>query len=108
MKRVIRASWDDMFTFTPGDIEPQVDDIIEELISRVREKYGRRFKKLQLDIDDIRWGKHSLKAQVTLYNGDRLISDSEFSFAAYDEYFDEDDYNQHITRTIVEFVDNLV
>ena len=49
-----------------------------------------------------------MKANVILYNNIRLIASDEFEFTPYSDYWDKEDYNQHLDTTIIKFVDHLV
>lgn len=106
MKVRILAS-DDMFIPESFD-DTDVEDIIETIRQKVLDKYGRRFKKIAIDIDDVSWSDTRFRCEVSIFNGNRLVSQKYFDFTQYDDYFDESDYNSHLSREIISFVGNLV
>lgn len=104
MKRYIKAS--DM-DYIPEITFDEADDILSALHYALDVKYSKRYKSLQIDIDDVTCEDNRVKAKISLYNNGKIIVESWFDFAAYDEYFDKDDYDSHINRTIYEFVKYL-
>lgn len=106
MKVRILAS-DDMFIPESFD-DVDIDDIVENIRQKVLDKYGRRFKRISVDIDDISWNDTRFRCEVSIFNGDRLVSQKYFDFTQYDDYFDESDYSSHFNREIISFVENLV
>ena len=108
MKLHVKASYDlgDM-DYIPHDIADDIDDIIDSLKEEIENKFGRRYKNLQVDIEGKRLDDHTFEADVLIYNNGKVIREAHFSFAAYDSYFDETDYIQHINTRIHNFVSNL-
>lgn len=107
MKRVIKSnvnsdefvpemSWD----FVENTILPQ-------LKSKVIERFGRRYKGIAVDLDDIAFEGNRMQAEVIVYNNGNGKNRGMFSFAAWDGYWDEDDFNSHLAQKINSFVSSL-
>ena len=110
MKRVIKAAddfFDAEFTFDLSDdfIEQSV---IPKLREAITDKYGRRFKNIGIDFDDVRFNEARVDIQVDVYNKDVHKGGAEFRFIRYTSYFDESDFYQHLNTTISQFVSNLI
>lgn len=98
-----------MDTFYPKFTQEIVDNILDELVDKISDKYRRPGRMIDVDIDEIQWDdeKNSLSALIVVYvNGD-IKADKIFKFTAYDEYFDEDDFDSHIYRKIDNFIQSL-
>ena len=85
-----------------------VNYVLEKMKTEIIEKYSRRYKKLEIDFDDINYNENSMKANIILYNNTRLIASDEFEFIPYSDYWDKSDYNQHLDTTVSKFVEKLV
>lgn len=85
-----------------------VNYILDKLNNEIFNKYLRRYKKLEIDFDDINYSENSMKANVILYRNTRLIASDEFEFIPYSDYWDKSDYNQHLDTTVSKFVEKLV
>jgi len=85
-----------------------VNYILEKLKNEIFNRYSRRYKKLEVDFDDINYSENSMKANVILYNNSRLIASNEFEFTPYSDYWDKEDHNQHLDTTVSKFVEKLV
>lgn len=107
MKRYIKSSEDSWDMDYHPEISEDVDDIITTLQEEVKQKFQRRYKNIQVDVDDIKWSSNRLEADVDIYNGEKHMKSAHFSFSAYDSYFDHEDYVSHLNRKIYEFVSNM-
>lgn len=105
MKRYVKASSSE---YIPNITSEDVDDIIEQLVVEVMLKYSKRYNTLQVDVDDVSLHNNRVKALVTLYNNGKVIAESWFDFAAYDEYFDMIDFRSHLLRKMKEFANYLI
>lgn len=107
MKRYIKSGedlWD--MNYHP-EISEDIDDIISTLQEEVKQKFQRRYKNINIDIDDVRWDSDKLAADVYVYNGQKLMKKGYFSFSVYSDYFDHEDYIHHLNKKISEFVSNI-
>lgn len=108
MKKVIRASVNED-EFVPSTFDDEfVEDIINKIKIQIKQKFGRRFKKMEIDVDDIAFEGTRMQAEFIVYNNGSAKADEKFRFSAYSGYWDEDDFNQHINTSISSFVENLV
>lgn len=107
MKKYIKSSEGSWEMDYHPEISEDVDDIIPTLQDEVKQKFQRRYKNIQVDIDDIQWDSNRLEADVDIYNGEKYIKSAHFSFSAYDSYFNHEDYISHLNRKIYEFVSNI-
>lgn len=107
MKRVIKSnvnsdefvpemSWD----FVESAILPQ-------LKSKVIERFGRRYKGIDVDLDDVALEGNRMQAEVIVYNNGNEKNRGTFSFVAWDSYWDEDDFNSHLAQKLNSFVSSL-
>ena len=99
---------------TPGsDYIPQsfdrdsAYDIAYAVETRIKDKFGKRWKGLSVEIDDISFSDNSVEMQVDVYNKDTLKCDGRFKFTQYEDYFDKADYESHINRKVNGFVDSI-
>lgn len=101
------SSWD--MNYKPNITSSFIDEyVMPKLRDAINAKYGRRYKNLSIDFDDDRWSSGRIKLVVMPYNNGKLLSTGEFDFLAYNEYYDEDDFKQHVDRVIREFVSDLI
>lgn len=107
MKRYIKSSEDSWDTDYHPEISEDIDDIIPTLQEEVKQKFQRRYKNIQVDVDDIQWDSNRLEADIDIYNNGKHIKSAHFSFSAYDSYFDHQDYTSHLNRKIYEFVSSI-
>lgn len=108
MKRVIRSSSNFDMEFVPELSWEFVENIIlPQLKEKVIEKFGRRYKKIAVDLDDIAWEGNRMQAEVIVYNNNQEKLRGMFTFAAWDNYFDEDDFHSHLRQKIASFVNAL-
>lgn len=110
MKRYVNSSEDVEYSYIPESFESDedsVDEILNQLHEEITKKFGKKYKNLSVDIDDVRWKPTRLIADVFVYNNDVLKAKGEFDFMAYSEYEDISDYYSHVSRTISKFVNNL-
>lgn len=91
------------FDFLEGEVIPSIKD-------KIREIYGRRFKNMSIDTDDLtivgRTGR-SFRVVVSIYNNNQLKKEGTFEFACYSDYWDEGDFKQHLAQKINSFVRSL-
>lgn len=87
--------------------EESVDDIVEEVWKKLRQRFEKKFKGLNIDMDDIRYTDNTMKVHIDIYNGNHLKLSGEFEFTPYSNYWDASDYEQHKNITIQKFVDSL-
>lgn len=109
MKKYIRCatiSEDD--EYVPNVSDSDGEYISETVSDEIKERYGKRYKKLRVDISDLSVNDNSVNMLVDVYNGDKLLKEDKFSFSAYDSYFDYQDYTSHLNRTIYKFVSNII
>lgn len=85
-----------------------VNSILEKLKNGIVNKYSRRYKKLEVDFDDINYSENSMKANVIVHNNSRLIASNEFEFTPYSYYWFKEDYNRHSDTSIIKFVETLL
>lgn len=112
MKRVINSNnniedFDEMsfvFDITDEFIESYIVPKVKE---KLIEKFGKRFKKISVDTDNIRFNKSKVMIDVDIYNNGQHKTGGEFSFTRYTSYFDESDFYQHLNTSISEFVSYL-
>lgn len=120
MKRVIKSSvikadsdfWNtnEEFIPKPFTFDFLEDEVIPSIKNKISEIYGRRFKNMSVDIDDIAIGGRtgrSFRVVVTIYNNNQIKKQGTFQFACYSDYWDEADFKQHLNRSINEFVVNM-
>lgn len=112
MKRVINSSnniedFDDMsfvFDITDEFIESY---IVPKVKSKITERFGKRFKTISIDSDNVRFNKSKVLIEFDVYNNNQHKTGGEFSFTRYNSYFDESDFYQHLNTSISEFVSYL-
>lgn len=104
---------DDEEEFIPPKFdEAFVDNIINRIRTRIKEKYTRRFPNMFVEFDDEWWGSKAenggrMHVAVIIYsNGEEKAYDT-FEFYAQDSYWDKLDYEQDIDMTVNNFVDNI-
>lgn len=85
-----------------------VNTVVKQLKRLIYDRYKRRFKNISIDADDIAWRGTSMQVLITLWNGDKHIVDSYFKFHAHDDYWEESDFEEHLNRSMIDFVDTLV
>lgn len=120
MKRVIKSSIvkaDADFWNTNEQFIPEVftfdfleNEVIPALKNKINEIYGRRFKNMSVDIDDVAIGGKTGRAFrmiVMIYNNGQLKKQGTFQFACYSDYWEEADFKQHLNLSIHEFVVNM-
>lgn len=83
-----------------------VDTVLEELKLQMEAKYRRVDRMIDIDVDDVDWTNTRIHARITLYINGELKSESCFNFAAYPDYWDESDFEEHINKTIAKFVES--
>lgn len=86
------------------DYEWALEHIFEPLADAIRNKFGKKYKTFQFDLDDIRTTKVGAYCDVNLYVGNKLRGEYEFRFVGYQDYDDENDFLQDISDTIKDFV----
>lgn len=108
MKRYIKADssfWEQNQEFVPNiDFDFVEDTVIPELKSKLTDRFGKRYKNISIDLDDIRCNSSRVVMDVAVYNKDVLKTSGEFNFLAYTEYWDELDFKSHLSQKISEFV----
>lgn len=85
-----------------------VNYILDKLKNEIVNEYSRRYKKLDIDFDDINYSENSMKTNVIVHNNSRLIASNKFEFTPYSDYWDKEDYNQHLDTSIINFVEHLM
>lgn len=109
MKRYICSTFDwDSEYIPPEFTHESVGDVMHQLDAEIKRKYGRRYKNLGVDYDDIAFDGGRLSITVYMYNNGKLVGDGVFSFYQYDDYFDESDYTRHLNTSISRFVGDLI
>lgn len=83
------------------------NELADDVHDAIYQKYGKRFKKISVDIDDIKFDDDYVKFYVDVYNDDKLKFEGEFEFSPYSDYWDQTDYEQHKKSTIARFVKDL-
>lgn len=86
------------------------DEVIPAIKNKIREIYGRRFKSMSIDTDDLAIGGktgRSFRVVVMIYNNDQLKKKGTFQFSCYSDYWDESDFKAHLNQSIHEFVVNM-
>ena len=106
MKILCRTTDLDEVRPAPFDMD-MVKNIIDDVHTAILDKYGRRFRKIDVEIDDVLYDDYTVSFHVDVFNGDVLKMSKEFEFTPYSDYWDVSDYNQHLSTTITRFVDNL-
>lgn len=107
MKRVIKA------TTNSDEFVPEMswdfveDTILPQLKNKVIEKFGRRYKSIQVDLDDIAFEGKRMQAEVIVYNNGQEKNRGMFTFSAWDGYWDEADFTSHLSQKISSFVNSL-
>ena len=106
MKKYVKGSADG---YVPGNVDEdlvmQVCDVIEE---RIHERFDRPGRMIDVDFEDEAFGGHRMEIYVTVYvNGAMKCDNKVFAFEAYDNYWDSSDFDEHLNRAIIQFVDSL-
>lgn len=108
MKRVIRQ-FDIDSQFIPDKFDDTfVSSIIDSIKTQIDGRYGRRFKKMEIDAEEIEFDDTHMQARIIVYNNGSAKANRMFEFDAYDEYWDKDDFDQHVNVSTNKFVENLV
>ena len=106
MKILCRRN-DEEFRPAPFD-KRTVQDIADDVHDAVFTKYGKRFKKIDVEVSDILYDDNTVSFDVKVYNGDKLKMSGHFEFTPYSDYWDVSDYDQHRNTTVSRFVNGLV
>lgn len=107
MKRVIKSNVNSD-EFVPEMSWDFVENaILPQLKSKVIERFGRRYKGIAVDLDDIAFEGNRVQAEVIVYNNGNEKNHGTFSFVAWDSYWDEGDFNSHLAQKINSFVSSL-
>ena len=109
MKRYIKSVYEEQEdVFQPNKFdEESVDAILKLIQDAIQEKFGRRYKSLSVDFDDLYFDDYNMQCQVTVYNNNVAKLAGEFKFSPYSSYWDITDYQQHQNTTIQKFVSTL-
>lgn len=106
MKILCRRTDED---FRPAPFDKQmVKDIVDDVHDSIYTKYGRRFKQIDIEIENILYDDYTVSFDVDVFNGDTLKLEGHFEFVPYSDYWDVTDYDQHKSTTISRFVNGLV
>ena len=85
----------------------EVHQILDAVEDSILEMYGRRYKKLDINIYDIHFSEESMSSKIVLENNRRFLVSKVFTFTPYSDYFDLSDYQQHLDTSIYKFVKDL-
>ena len=120
MKRVIKSSviasdsdfWNnnEQVVPKPFTFDFLEDQVIPSIKNKISEIYGRRFKNMSVDTDDLAIGGktgRSFSVVVSIYNNNQLKKQGTFQFSCYSDYWDEADFKQHLSQKINSFVRSL-
>ena len=107
MKLYIRASEDE---YIPTDFTSDfIDDVKMRLENEIISKYGRKYKDMIIDFDDVAFEGTRLQMNAILYNkSGKFLSEGKFKFNAYSDYWDEEDFQSHLNQQIHTFVEGLM
>lgn len=110
MKRYIRANnYMNDEDFIPNNFtEDSANDVFDDLYQAIKDKFARRFKKLEINFQNEYYNGNKLGVDVTISNNGVEKGHSRFNFEQYSDYFDQSDYQQHIDTTIQKFLRTLV
>lgn len=98
--------YEDNYRPEPFNAE-SVDKILEDLRDAIQQKFGKRYKDISVDFDDIYFDDDMMKCQVAVYNNGVLRLEGSFDFTPYSDYWDITDYQQHKDTNIQKFVSKL-
>lgn len=83
------------------------DDLVNDVKAAILDKYGRKFKRIRIKVEDLYWDDDHVDFEVEVYNGEKLRLSGLFEFTQYSDYWDISDYEQHRNVTISRFVKSL-
>jgi len=95
--------------YYPKFTEEVVDNILDELSDKIRDYYRRPGRMIDVDFDEVEWydDPNSLRVLIIVYVNGEMKRDGYFQFTAYDEYYDDRDFDAHVYQAIHNFIKNL-
>lgn len=105
-KQIILTTTSD--EFIPDNIDERLaTEICDYIEDKIIERFSRAGRMIDVDFDDFNWGGNRMTADVIVYINGEPRRQGTFDFTAYDSYWDESDYDEHIHRAAINFVDSL-